>query len=469
MKCPECGFLLNRRPAICPRCLTPLTYDSDGQPQAVVTSPAAGPAWTGGPRTEVMPPSEAWSSAELPPAELLAADLIGESQAPSTDAPPRRSFLSGLKLPALSSRRLTVVDVPIGRFQLITTLVLAAVTLALLGLLIISTTRKNPAYYLDLAEGHRANGEYETATLYYRRVLEREPDSATAENGIGWAYLSLERPSQAIPHLKRAVELQPSLSQAGLGLGIAYSRVNMYPEAEASLKKWWEAQNIQAGRQLAWVYVQEQRYDEAISILQTVIQRSPADLTAQDYLGQALYETRRYDEALTPLRAVVEQNPQNLAARERLALTSYALGRCDWAKPHFLALLSAHTQDPLWSAYLGQCLYQEGQFNQAVIMLNHALSLGRTDLLLDQTLLYLARAYYDQSRFAEAAVLFQRAATFDSGNAAALSGMGWCYVKLERCADARPLFERALQLDAYDELAQQGLTACPAPPVKKGK
>jgi tetratricopeptide (TPR) repeat protein len=255
--------------------------------------------------------------------------------------------------------------------------------------------------------------------------------------------------------------MDPTLVAAHRGLGIAYTEVGLYPEAEASLRKGWERRDYSSGSYLGVVYYREQRYDEAIAILQTVTYEQPQNMLAQEYLGRSLYAMERYDEALAPLQTVVDQQPGTSSAREYLALTGYALGRCDWATEQFQILLASDPQNPTWYAHVGQCLLQSRQHEKAISYLSHALALSQSDPVIRNSHLFLGQAYYAQGRYSEATIYFQRALILDPTNADAMAGMGWCYAVQERCDDARPLFEQALHVDPYQSSARQGLETCP--------
>ena len=412
MKCPECGFQLQGTETICPGCFTPLKK----------------------PESQAAPP------VEPKPAPAPEAKPVGEGAPRARPGVLRSDLLSN-------------------RLFLIVTISLVVLNILVCAGLFLVLNRKNADYYLQQAQDYYQNGQYESALVAYLRVLEQNGEAATAENGIGWCYLKLDRPSLAIPHLREAVQIRPDMRSANLGLGMAYSEVGMYQEAEASLQTLWQNQDPEAGRYLGYVYYQELRYDNAIETLQTVTSKQQ-DPMALEYLGRALYAQGQYDEALGPLEQAIELDPDAESAREYLGRVWYQLGRCDRAMEQFQILQTAHPLDPTWHAYMGQCAYQEGQYDRAITHLNHALILGHADLILTDVPRELGWAYYQLGRYEEATVLFQRALIMAPDDAEAMAGLGTCYVRLERCQDAVPLFEQALTIDPYQEFAQQGLGEC---------
>lgn len=427
MKCPECGFQLAGTETLCPRCLTPLLY-RDGQP---VVAPVTQP------EPESLASTDGAASADVLPSQ---AAYRWEAATEPAAAP--------------------------SKFYLILTVVLAVITIAAFAILIASATRSNAAYYWRQAQAYYQNEQYENALIAYLRVLEQDGSSAAAKNGAGWSYLKMNKPSQAIVHLRQAVETDPNMKDAHLGLGIAYSLVGMYPEAEASLKKVWEIKDPAAGSYLGYIYYQEQRYEEAIAVLQAVTKDKPQDGQAQEYLGRSFYALKRYDEALAPLRLAVESNPASTSARHYLGLVGYELGRCDWAVEQFQALQAVDPQNPAWYVHIGKCLLEDGQTEQAAVYLNHALTLNQGNVLLADSYLLLGQAYYERELYDQAVVFFQRALIMRPDSAPALAGTGLCYAAKDRCEEARPLFEQALAIDPYLESAQEGLQTCPEQPER---
>lgn len=435
-QCPECGYRLSGGEAVCPRCLTALGRTA---------------------RSSAARSGDTASAARKTPTALEPAAELPVSLPTESRRPPL-----GPESPATSRRtRQSHAAAPVSLLYIGLSVVLGALTLIAFVVLWTSIARRDAAYYLAQADGYRRNGQYEHALVAYLRVLERDPVSAAAKNGSGWCYLEMDRPAEAIPHFRQAVDADGQMIEARRGLGIAYSRVGMYPEAEGSLKPAWEKRDLEAGTWLGYVYVQEQRYDEAINLLRDVIAAQPRNALALEYFGHSLYAMKRYDEALEPLRAAVEQNPNSATAREALGLVGYALGRCDWALEQFNALIAANPQRADWYSYAGQCMLQEGQSQEAAAYLNHALLLGQADPILRDTHLALAQAYLEQTLYDEAVVLFQRALILDPGSAPAMAGLGLAYAAQEQCDVAKELFEQALTIDPYLKTAQQGLEQCP--------
>ena len=423
MKCPECGLQLGGSEQVCPRCLTPLPQQVDK-------------------------PAASWS----------AADLSAIQQEAQQDTRPRT--------PEMTADMRHLMQGPLWttrRTQLALTLFLLVVAVAVLVVTFMSVSRRNAGYYVEQAHEQYKAGQYGLAVTSYLRALEIDPDVAEAENGLGWSYLRIGQPSLAVPHLNNAVSMDAELLAAHRGLGVAYSVAHMNVEAEASLKSALKinASDLEALRYLGQVYYQEQRYDEAIETLEKVTGARGDDIAALEYLGRSLHAMERYDEALVPLQEAYDLDPSVEPVRETLGLVWTELGRYDKAREHFSYLLTAHPDEPAWYAYVGHTLYREGDLEAATSYLTHALTLARADPVLSGSHRTLGWVRYQEARYDEAIVMFQRASIMDPLDPDAMAGLGWCYVQLGRCDEAAPLFESALALDPYLEQAKRGMEACP--------
>ena len=428
MQCPECNFPLSGTEEVCPRCLTPLNQEA-GQGAA---QPAPG------------------ASAPAIDLSALQRGIERDSKArPREMTAEMRRLMEG---PVWTTRRT----------QLALTVFLLVAAVVVIAVVMNSVMRRNAEYYLEQGQEYYQLGQYEMALVGYLRAIELDADLAAAENGAGWCYLKLGQFSMAVPHLNRAVSLDAELGEAHRGLGIAYSQAHMNVEAEASLKGALKvnANDLVATRYLGKVYYQEQRYEEAVELLEGLTGRRGDDVVALEYLGRSLYAMEQYPRAKDALEAAVALDPSVEAVREYLGLTWYQLGRYDKALDHFRFLQSAHPDEPVWYAYIGRSLYKDGDYEAAAAHLVHALTLAHVDPVLGGSHLYMGWTRYEQQRYDEAIIWFQRALLMDPLDPEAMGGLGTVYVDIGRCDLAVPLFRNALTIDRYLESAKQGLAAC---------
>jgi arylsulfatase A-like enzyme/Tfp pilus assembly protein PilF len=180
----------------------------------------------------------------------------------------------------------------------------------------------------------------------------------------------------------------------------------------------------------AMVYTENDRYQEAVPILDEVVKQEPHALSAYLLLGRAYVSLKEYQKAIAPLQHVVDTTPDNSLARYELGCALVKTGHWSEAAPHFEAAVS--------------------QMNSSAMM--H---------------FYLALVYQQTSRNDEALAEFKDALRWDPKNFPANLLLGRLYLKLQKAGDAVPLLQKAAMLhpdaidphrllaDAYNQLGHQ--------------
>jgi tetratricopeptide (TPR) repeat protein len=91
----------------------------------------------------------------------------------------------------------------------------------------------NAAY--EIAELHRTAGELDQARAFFNRALEQDPDFEDALVGLGRTLVSLGKPDEAVPVLKRALALNRSNEVTYYQLAQAHRALGNVPEQEKAL------------------------------------------------------------------------------------------------------------------------------------------------------------------------------------------------------------------------------------------
>jgi len=165
----------------------------------------------------------------------------------------------------------------------------------------------------------------------------------------------------------------------------------------------------------AMVDTENERYLEAVPILEEVVKQEPHALTAYLLLGRAYVSLKEFQKAIPPLQHVVATTPDNSLARYELGCALVKTGQWNEAAPQFEAAVS--------------------QMNSSAMM--H---------------FYLALVYQQTSRNEEALAEFKDALRRDPKNFPANLLLGRMYIKQQKAADALPLLQKAATLrpDAID-------------------
>lgn len=173
---------------------------------------------------------------------------------------------------------------------------------------------------------HR-KGEHERALALVRKVLEKSPGLAEANQIGAVLHLALNRPERALYHAERAAGADPGNGRNFLALGMARAALH---DSEGAAEAYARACELLpddpeaiAGYGSACIGVG--RYEEAETLLERAASMRPGWADPVLTLGTHYTNTARADEAVAVLRGLLERDPRHLIAADSMALAaSYA-------------------------------------------------------------------------------------------------------------------------------------------------
>jgi len=180
----------------------------------------------------------------------------------------------------------------------------------------------------------------------------------------------------------------------------------------------------------ALVDVENERYEEAVPVLEQVVKQEPNTPSAYLQLGRSYMALKDYQKAVTPLRNLVEKKPEDAFAHYEFGCALVKTGHWDEAAPHFEAAVSQMSGSSMMHFYL-------------------------------------ALVYERTSRSTEALAEFQSALHLDPKHFPANLLLGRMLVMQQKATDALPYLLKAIELrpdaidphrflaDAYTQLGQE--------------
>jgi arylsulfatase A-like enzyme/Tfp pilus assembly protein PilF len=159
----------------------------------------------------------------------------------------------------------------------------------------------------------------------------------------------------------------------------------------------------------ALVEMENEQYQEAVPILEQVLEQEPNTPIALLQLGRAYMSLKEYQKAIAPLRSLVEKKPDDAFARYEFGCALVKTGNWAEAAPHFEAAVSQMTSSAMMHFYL-------------------------------------ALVYQRTSRIPEATKEFQSALRLDPNNFPANLLLGRLFVTQQRATDALPFLRKAAKL-----------------------
>lgn len=286
-------------------------------------------------------------------------------------------------------------------------------------------TKLEPIIYYSIGDAQFNMEKYDSAIVNYEKVLSQYPSSQyvfDAVTGIQYSYVAKGNPEKAVSFLGEFVSKNPSLSYADQLMfkkGEIYYSLRQYEKAKSEYKSftsaypnsklvadayYWigkSAQNLGQGEEaifnfdrvfnnfkaselasasileMGLIYRSSKNYDAAINNYNRGINELKKSAKIPEFLynkGMTLLEKNSFQEAYSVFEEVVMYYPGTVfgdKSKFELALIDIAAARFTNAD-EYLTALSENRTDELGAKsqyYLGQSLYDQGKYNEAITAL----------------------------------------------------------------------------------------------------
>ena len=338
--------------------------------------------------------------------------------------------------------------------------------------------------------GPRSDSSAGSGKQAERERFAREADAETQINALahfatGLSHDLNDQPDQALDEMIRAAQADPSYepivieaarrclrgNQAEQAVQLL-SKATSYPEASGVLYSW-----------LGLAYAQIGKADLAVIANRTAIRKSPESLTAYQNLAQLYLQTSRTNEALAVLDEATRQSvtdpgflielgelylrysrtqgnqgqslnerivkildraaklgPTNPLQLLRLADAYFGLGELKKAEPYYRELIEEHPDLPSLRGKLTEIYLRSGQKEKASQQLE---ALARNEPTNPQTYLVLGALAVEDEKYAEAAEHFERALTLNPDLEQVYYDLAGLKLSLDKPEEALAVLEKA--------------------------
>ena len=132
-------------------------------------------------------------------------------------------------------------------------------------------------------------GRLNQAADIFRKVLDREPNSSGALNGLGFALLNLDKAADAKPLFEKCLKLDPNAAGARNGLALCLKSEGKVDEAIAEWQKMVNTPPTpNAGTAgLAMAYLEQKQFEKAAPLLEQLAKADPSNPQWKELLEQA--------------------------------------------------------------------------------------------------------------------------------------------------------------------------------------
>ena len=160
--------------------------------------------------------------------------------------------------------------------------------------------------------------------------------------------------------------------------------------------------------------------------------------------AQQHFAAGQFSEAERICRQILEQSPQNADALNFLAVIAGQTNRHELAVTLLRQCLAINPRSSVYHENRGTALRSLGHFDEAIACGRQALALDPNEPITHENL---ANALQDKGLLTESVGSYQRALELAPNHLAGCTGLGRCLIDLGRVREADAIFRRALQID----------------------
>jgi tetratricopeptide (TPR) repeat protein len=247
----------------------------------------------------------------------------------------------------------------------------------------------NAMYHANLAEAHRALGQFDEADASCRVALRLRPHYPEAVNNLGMALLDQGKTDDALVAFAEALRLKPDFATASNNLGNALRLRGELSEAETHFRR--------------------------------AVAMDPVLAEAHSNLGQLLLERHQPHESLEYLRVAVRLRPDLAEAHNNLGNALREVGRMAEARQCYGEALRINPNLAMTYNNVGQALQEENNLDDARAWYERALQIEPTSA---RFLSNLASLFAEADKYDDALTLYRRAIEHEPAYAEAHLGLG---------------------------------------------
>ncbi len=345
-----------------------------------------------------------------------------------------------------------------------------------------------------LATGQRAlaQNNLETAAAEFAKIAETHPDIPEVHLALGGTLMTLKRPAEAIPALKKAVALQPGNVNTYTQLGLAYFQAGKPRKAKQMFKRVLEfdTKNLQAHLFLLDLYRTEKRFADAIRHAKAALEIDAEDTDVLVSYGLLMLDLEDVDGAEMAWRRLADaprdhpgivalmtglltRGSRQVRPSAVLAEVEAAQRAEDWTRAISLlkSVLTVNGGTPqeeaaLWNR-LGLSHFRAGNSAEAAIAFESGLRLSPEDM---DILNNLAELHLQQSQFERATEYINRALKVNPNDTDTLMLLGNAAIQLGDLDTAQIAFQRvqmvAPETEGIDAVLRELSAAVNGAPVQ---
>ncbi len=340
----------------------------------------------------------------------------------------------------------------------------------------------------EAARGAAKAEDYETAVTLFSRVVELEPEHATAWYNLGRALVKSEKAGKGADAFRRQIEIDPFHEHAHKSLGWALEKVGDVAGAVAAYRGQLERYPLDryANANLGELLDEQERCGEAAPYLESALSIKSDDHESRMRLGRcylrlgrkaegvatleplaessevwslhaagyAAIEHQAYETAILLLLRVTELAPDHARAFNNLGLALLEQGRLDGAVAALRRQIEIEPEDRWAHNALGRALSEQGKYSEAISAVRRHLEIAPDDT---GALHGLGMTLWRTGQVTETVDAFRKIVKLDPAYPDIYSMLGVALFESNRFDEAAEALEKALTINAEDPSANHTL------------
>jgi predicted O-linked N-acetylglucosamine transferase (SPINDLY family) len=192
---------------------------------------------------------------------------------------------------------------------------------------------RNPAYFYNLGNALKDQGNLDEAIAAFRRAIAIKPDWADAHLALGNSLNGQGKLDEAIAAYGKAIAVKPDHAMAHSNLGVTLREQGKLDEAISAYQRAIaiEPDYAEAHSNLGSALRAQGKLDEAIVVFRRALAIRPDLAGVHSNLGNALRDQRRLDEAIASYRRAIVIKPDYAEAHSNLGNALKDQGKLDEA------------------------------------------------------------------------------------------------------------------------------------------
>jgi len=299
---------------------------------------------------------------------------------------------------------------------------------------------------IDMAISFEALGEYDQAITAYKGVLDNAENRAPLIQHLIQLFIQNRKYEDALVYLKKLDEMGLATTETNRKIGLIYLELERYDEAidifSEQLKSNPEAHQMRL--YLGSAYEEKDEIDLAVAEFQKIPDDAQVYPEAISHLAFILKEQDKGDEAVKLLQKAIAANPDKLELYLSLATLQESLGHASDGLNLLLSVESRFSEEARFQFRVGVLYDKIGKRSQSIERMKKVIKLDPRDA---QAHNFLGYTYAEMGiNLEEALAHIKRALEIRPDDGFFIDSLGWTYYQMKRYGEAVRYLEKAVEL-----------------------